>query len=68
MIHQADVRYADGGRGLFFSEDGRWFYEHSLPDPHARTMPMRYEREWLKQAAAESGIIDSIEFTERQGA
>jgi hypothetical protein len=62
-MHQAKVRYNDGAKGSFFSTDGRWFYEGGLPDPNARTRPMKYEREWLKQAAG-SSVIDSIEFTE----
>lgn len=65
MIHQAEVRFADGTQQLFLSEDGRWFFERQLPDPHGSTLPMRFEREWLKQAAQYSDVISSIEFTER---
>ena len=63
-IHQAEVRYADGSKGLFLSTDGTWFYEHKLPNPHSKFLPFSYEREWLKRACAGSRQIDSIEFME----
>jgi hypothetical protein len=65
MIHQATVTYDDGTESRFYSEDGRFFYENQLPDPHGRTTPLRYEREWLKQAARCMKQIKAIEFTER---
>lgn len=69
VVHQAKVAYSaksGGGTGRFFSTDGRWFYENQLPDPKGKISPIKYEREWLKQAA-ESDVIDSIEFTETEG-
>lgn len=67
-IHQAKVTYSDGKLGRFFSEDGTWFYEHQLPDPHARTKPFSYERQWLKGVAQSSSQIAGVEFTETQAA
>ncbi len=64
VVHQAKVTYSDGTTGRFFSADGIWFYEHQLPDPHAQTKPMQYEREWLKAMARRSSQIAGIEFTE----
>jgi hypothetical protein len=67
-IHQAKITYGDGKLGRFFSEDGTWFYEHQLPDSHARTKSMKYSREWLKGIAVGSSVIASVEFTETRAA
>jgi len=64
VVHKAKVTYVDGTVGRFFSTDGTWVYEHQLPDPQARTKPMHYEREWLKDVCQASSQIASIEFTE----
>lgn len=66
MVEQAKITYSDGAEGRFFSEDGRWFFEHQLPERNARTKPMRYERGFLKTVAQRSRSVTSIEFTQTE--
>lgn len=66
-LHQAEVIYSSGNRGMFFSTDGWWFYEHQLPNPNpppGSWEPFCYARSWLEGVARRSPAIASIDFIE----